>query len=283
MFPDWGQRFRNTRDLTRVSSDYQDIVVFQSASHGKVLVLDGAVQITEADEFVYQEMLAHVPLLAHGHARRVLIIGAGDGGVLRRVLQHKSVQHVVMVEIDGEVIRVAREFMPMISGDAWTDTRATVIVGDGVAHVASAADRSVDVIIVDSTDPVGVGEGLFTEKFYSDCARVLDFGGVVVNQAGVPFMQADELRRSTQCRASAFDHVTAYVVAVPTYVGGFMALGFSSNTAGLDQVSASALATRAADAGLTGLTRYWAPDVHVGAFALPPYIADCLRRGATTP
>ena len=282
MFPDWGQRFRNVQDIARVKSEYQDIVVFQSASHGKVLVLDGAVQITEADEFVYQEMLAHVPLLSHGDARRVLIIGAGDGGVLRRVLQHKTVQQVVMVEIDGEVIRVAREFMPDISGGAWTDPRATVIVGDGVAYVSNAEDRSVDVIIVDSTDPVGVGEGLFTEKFYADCARILDVGGIVVNQAGVPFMQADELERSTQCRASAFEAVTAYVVAVPTYVGGFMALGFSSNTPGLDRVAATDLATRATEAGLAGSTRYWSPDVHVAAFALPPYIAQCLR-SATSP
>ena len=105
-----------TRELARVSSPFQEIIVFDTASHGRVLVLDGAIQITEGDEFVYQEMLAHVPILAHGAARRILIIGAGDGGVLRRVLQHDNVEQAVMVEIDGEVIRLAREFMPAISG-----------------------------------------------------------------------------------------------------------------------------------------------------------------------
>lgn len=271
------------RELARVRSQFQDILVFESSSHGRVLVLDGAIQITEADEFVYQEMLAHVPLLAHGDARRVLIIGAGDGGVLRRVLQHRNVERVTMVEIDGEVIRLAREFMPSISGDAWSDERAEVIVGDGVAHVATAADDSVDAIIVDSTDPVGVGEGLFTDEFYRHCARVLGTDGVIVNQAGVPFMQADELVQSTRRRRSAFTHVTAYVAAVPTYVGGLMTLGFATNSVGLPATSVAMLAERADLAGITGLTRYWSPEVHQAAFALPPYISECLDIAITGP
>ena len=204
LYPDWGQRFRVLRELARVRSEYQDIQVIETASHGRVLVLDGAIQITEADEFVYQEMLAHVPLLAYGAARRVLIIGAGDGGVLRRVLQHRTVEQAVMVEIDGEVIRLCREHLPGIGGDAWTDRRAQVIVGDGIAHVADAAPGSYDVIIVDSTDPVGVGEALFTDAFYADCARVLSPAGLVVNQSGVPFMQPDELRETSRRRARAF-------------------------------------------------------------------------------
>ncbi len=119
LYPDWGQRFLVKRELARVQSDLQDIVLFESMSHGRVMVLDGVIQITERDEFVYQEMLAHVPLLAHGVAETVLIIGAGDGGVLRRVLQHPTVQRAVMVEIDGEVIRLARDYLPEIGGDAW--------------------------------------------------------------------------------------------------------------------------------------------------------------------
>ena len=266
-----------------MTSDYQEILVFDSASHGRVLVLDGAVQVTEKDEFVYQEMLTHVPLLAHGNARRVLIIGAGDGGVLRRVLQHNIVEQAVMVEIDGDVIRLAREFLPDVSGQAWDDKRATVIVGDGLAYVARAPDNSFDVIIVDSTDPVGVGEALFSEAFYSDCARVVGVGGVVVNQAGVPFMQSDELTQTTRRRAAAFRCVTAYVAAVPTYVGGFMTLGFASNTAGLDSISVNELTTRAATAGIVGMTEYWTPEVHAASFALPPYISRCLGAALTDP
>ena len=217
-------------------------------------------------------MLVHVPLLAHGNPKRVLVIGAGDGGVLKRVLQHGTVEQAVMVEIDGEVVRIAREFMPSISGNAWNDPRTTLIIGDGLAYVSSASSASFDVIIVDSTDPVGVGEALFTEAFYADCARVLDTGGIIVNQAGVPFMQGEELTLSTKRRASAFKHVTAYLAAVPTYVGGFMTLGFASNTEGLDAIPASELALRAEQALVGSKTDYWTPGVQRGAFALPPYI-----------
>src|ERR1700729_4361698 len=124
LYPDWGQRFLVKRELARVQSEFQDIVIFESFSHGRVMVLDGVIQITEADEFVYQEMLAHVPLLAHGAAENVLIIGAGDGGVLRRVLRHGTIKRAVMVEIDGEVTRLSKAFLPQIANGAWSDKRA---------------------------------------------------------------------------------------------------------------------------------------------------------------
>ncbi len=276
LYPDWGQRFRVVRRLAQVQSQYQSIEVFESASYGRVLVLDGAIQITEADEFVYQEMLAHVPLLAHGDARRVLIIGAGDGGVLRRVLQHRTVERAVMVEIDGEVIRLCQEHLPGIGGNAWTDPRAEVIVGDGVAYVAACEPASFDVVVVDSTDPIGLGEALFTDAFYADCARVLSTAGLVVNQCGVPFMQPGELRETSVRRARSFPHVSAFVAAVPSYIGGLMTLGFAAKVLGLDRVPAAVLRERAQAAGILGATRYWTPDIHAGAFNLPPYIAELL-------
>ena len=273
LYADWGQRFRVKRELARVQSDFQDIVMFESYTHGRVMLLDGVVQITEADEFVYQEMIAHVPVLGHGSAARVLIIGAGDGGVLRRVLQHNTVKQAVMVEIDGEVIRLSKEFLPNIAGDAWNDPRAEVIVGDGIDYVRRAADGSFDVIIVDSTDPIGVGEVLFTDEFYANAARILSAGGVIVNQCGVPAMQADELRETSERRAKFFPHVGAYVAAVPTYVGGYMTLGFAAKAPGFGQVAVETLRARAEAAGLLGKTEYWTPEIHAGAFNLPPYIA----------
>jgi spermidine synthase len=276
LYPDWGQRFLVKRELARVHSDFQDIVIFESSSHGRVMVLDGVIQITEADEFVYQEMLAHVPLLAHGVAAHVLIIGAGDGGVLRRVLQHRTVRRAVMVEIDGEVIRLSKQFLPGIAGDAWDDTRAEVIVGDGIDYVKRAPDASFEVIIVDSTDPIGVGEVLFTDSFYENCARILTPRGLVVNQCGVPFMQADELRETSARRARFFPHVTAYVAAVPTYVGGFMTLGWAAKDAASASTGVEEIRARATAAGILGTTRYWTPEIHVGAFNLPPYIAQHL-------
>ncbi|ABQ31389.1 MULTISPECIES: polyamine aminopropyltransferase [Acidiphilium] len=276
LYPFWGQRFGVTRELARTKSDFQDIAIFESEFHGRVMMLDGIVQITEGDEFVYQEMLTHVPLLAHGAARSVLIIGAGDGGVLRRVLMHKGVERAVMVEIDGEVIRLAKEFLPKIAGEAWDDPRAEVIVGDGIDYVKKAPDASFDVIIVDSTDPIGVGEVLFTDDFYANCARILTARGLVVNQCGVPFMQADELRETSARRRKFFPHVTAYVAAVPTYVGGFMTLGWAGKDPELTRLPAATIRARAEAAGILGTTEYWSPEMHAASFVLPPYIAKHL-------
>jgi spermidine synthase len=276
LYPEWGQRFMVKRELARVQSDFQDIMVFESYTHGRVLMLDGVVQITEGDEFVYQEMLTHVPLLAHGDAKRVLIIGAGDGGVLKRVLQHRNVEKAVMVEIDGEVIRLAKEFMPSIAGDAWNDPRAEVLVADGIDYVRKAADGSFDVVIVDSTDPIGVGEVLFTDEFYANVARLLSEKGVIVNQCGVPAMQADELHDTSVRRAKSFSDIFAYVAAVPTYVGGFMTLGWSAKDASLRAVDTATIRARAEAAGILGQTQYWTPEIHTGSFNLPPYIAKHL-------
>jgi spermidine synthase len=273
LYAHWGQRFQVKEELARVKTPFQDIVIFDSYTHGRVMVLDGCIQITERDEFVYQEMLAHVPLLAHGNAKRVLIIGAGDGGVLRRVLQHRGVEQAVMAEIDGEVIRLAKQYLPSIADGAWDDARAQVIVGDGIDYVARAAAGAFDVIIVDSTDPIGVGEVLFTDAFYRDCARILTDRGLVVNQCGVPFMQADELRETSARRRRFFTHVSAYVAAVPTYVGGLMALGIASNDPTLTSHTVETIRERAERQGIAGTTAYWTPEIHVSSFHLPPYVA----------
>ncbi|NHN92697.1 polyamine aminopropyltransferase [Acetobacter sicerae] len=279
LYESWGQRFRVRKELARVKSPFQDIVVFESDSHGRVLMLDGVVQITEADEFVYQEMLTHVPLFTHPDPRRVLIIGAGDGGVLRRVLEHRAVEKAVMVEIDGAVIELSKQHLPKIAGDAWNDARAEVIVGDGIAYVAEAPDASFDVIIVDSTDPIGVGEVLFTDSFYEHCARILGPNGLIVNQCGVPFMQADELYETSLRRAKFFPQVSAYVAAVPTYVGGFMTLGIASKGVDPTKQDVASVKARAEQAGVLGNTQYWTPQIHVGSFNLPPYIAKHLPSG----
>lgn len=273
LYDSWQQRFREDQLLVQKKSAFQDIRIFESEFYGRVLMLDGVVQITERDEFVYQEMLAHVPLFAHGNARNVLIIGAGDGGVLRRVLQHPGVEKVTMVEIDGDVVELSKQFLPNISGQCWNDPRAEVIIGDGIEYVAKAPTASVDVIIVDSTDPIGVGEVLFTDDFYQNCARILTDEGLIVNQCGVPFMQAEELRETSKRRAKFFHYVSAYVAAVPTYVGGFMTLGIAGKGSNKTKISVDLIRDRAKQANILGETRYWSPEVHVASFSLPPYIA----------
>jgi len=220
-------------------------------------------------------MMTHMPILAHGRARRVLIIGGGDGGILRETLRHKAVDHVTMVEIDRSVVDMCATHMPSIPGKAFKDRRTNLMIADGARFVAETDERF-DVVIVDSTDPVGPGEVLFTERFYRDCHRVLTPGGVLVNQNGVPFMQADEVTMTYRRRRKSFKDVGFYLAAVPSYYGGFMTLGWASDDPKLRNVAAKTIAKRFAASGV-GRTRYYTPALHAGAFALPAFVLPLLK------
>ena len=268
------QRFEVTRVVCREKTEYQDLMIFETPAFGRVLALDGIVQTTERDAFAYHEMLAHVPLLAHGAAARVLIVGGGDGGTLREVLRHRTVEKATLVEIDRCVVDRCREHLPGLSGGAFEDRRAELVFGDGVEYVAQSGD-AFDVIIVDSTDPAGPGEGLFGEAFYAGCKGRLAAAGVLAAQNGVPFFQADELARAWRRLTPIFADVAFYVTAVPTYVGGLMTLAFATDDKDLRRLPETVIGERFARAGFE--TRYYTPAVHVAAFALPPFIED-LRR-----
>lgn len=269
----YGQRLKISRTLYEDRSDHQAMTVFESPFFGRVLTLDGVVQTTERDEFCYHEMIAHVPILARGAATDVLIIGGGDGGVLREVVRHAGIAQVTMVEIDESVVNVCREHLPALSNGAFEDPRANLIIGDGLAYVAET-DEQFDVIIVDSTDPIGPGEVLFTEAFYRDCHRCLRPGGVLVTQSGVPFMQSDELKSVHQRLAPVFACTTFYLAVVPTYVGGFMTLGFATDNPALTEIDVTTLSGRMSESDLS--CRYYSADVHRAAFALPPFIRSIL-------
>ncbi len=274
LHPGLHARLRIDKLLYRGESDHQRLILFENLEFGRVLALDGVVQTTERDEFIYHEMLSHVPLLAHGAAKEVLIVGGGDGGMLEEVLKHQSVTRVTLVEIDAKVIAFAKQYLRAICGDAFEDARAHVIIADGLAHAETTGDRY-DVIIVDSTDPTGPGEALFSDRFYRACHRCLAPGGVLVTQNGVPFVQGDELRQSLSAMKALFADATCYTASVPAYVGGCMAFGWASGNAALRATPLPVLAGRFAAAGLG--TRYYTPAVHQAAFALPGYIADLTR------
>ncbi|MEQ8246590.1 MAG: polyamine aminopropyltransferase [Alphaproteobacteria bacterium] len=266
------QSFARRNVLFEGDTDFQHVEIFENEALGRVMALDGIVQTTEADEFVYHEMLVHVAAFALGDMRNVLIVGGGDGGALREVLRH-PVERATMVDIDGQVVALSKEFLPRLSAGAFDDARANVIVGDGVGFVNETTEKY-DLVIVDSTDPVGPGEGLFTRAFYQRCESILAPRGVVVTQNGVPFLQADELRRTSQRFDGVFEHHGFYVIAVPTYYGGFMALGWGSNGLDLAAPPTAAMRQRIAGAGLA--TRYYNADIHGAAFALPQYVRDIL-------
>ena len=268
--------YRVSRVLHREKTEHQDLILFENPRFGRMLMLDGITQLTEADEFIYHEMLAHVPIIAHGAAKRVLIIGGGDGGVAREVLRHASVDRLVQVEIDPGVIQFSKRYLPNVSAGAFDNPRMELVIADGAAFVAETTERF-DVIIVDSTDPIGPGEVLFTAEFYAACHRALASGGVLVTQSGVPFAQDGVIEMCCRHFRETFSDFWAFRATIPTYVAGEMTLGWATHNSELRRTDVTVLEDRYNAAGLAGGTRYYAPDVHVAAFALPPYIRELVE------
>lgn len=266
--------FRSRLGIDRIihetKTEHQHLIIFDNPEFGRVLALDGVVQTTERDEFIYHEMLAHTPIFAHGAARNILIIGGGDGGMLEEVLKHRSVEAAVQVEIDDTVVELSKQHLRSICGEAYEDPRTEVVIADGVEFV-NDTDRKFDVIIVDSTDPIGPGEVLFGRRFYGGCKRCLAEGGILVTQNGVPFVQGEELSGTLSVFRELFKSVTCYRASVPAYIGGDMTFGWGSDDIRCADVPLDILRERFKDSGIE--TNYYTPDVHRGAFALPPYIS----------
>ena len=260
--------------IYREKTDLQDLVIFENSQFGRVMSLDGAVQTTEKDEFIYHEMFVHVPLLAHGKVRRVLIIGGGDGGAARQLMKHRNIA-VTLVDIDRTVIELSKKYMPSVSGGAFDDPRLELVIADGCKFVEET-DARWDVIIIDSTDPHGPGEVLYTEEFYRDCKTCLSEGGIVITQNGVPFVQESELRESYDRLGGLFKDVTFYLAAIPSYVGGVMAYGWATDEADHRKTGLAKLAQRYIEAELE--TEYYTPEIHQAAFALPLHIQKMLTR-----
>ncbi|MBO6758772.1 MAG: polyamine aminopropyltransferase [Roseibium sp.] len=257
-------------------TEHQDLVLFTNPVFGKVLMLDGITQVTTADEFIYHEMMSHVPLFAHGSARKVLIVGGGDCGLAEEVLKHPAVETLTQVEIDASVVEFSKAHFSDFNAGVVDDPRFELVIADGMAFVAET-DRAFDVVIVDSTDPHGPGAILFSEEFYRAVHRCLTPGGILVTQNGVPFLQRDELVTSVARFTRIFKDAAAYIAAIPTYFGGHMALGWATDNADLRETPVAVLRDRFSAAGFQ--TRYYTPDVHAAAFALPRFILDAVEDG----
>ena len=244
---------------------YQEIAVIDTYQFGRMLVLDGMIQTTVADNFVYHEMIAHIPMRTHPHPHNVLVIGGGDGGVVREILKYPDVEKVTLVEIDDQVIQAAKRFLPEISSSL-EDSRVDLQVADGIEYVRSL-DSSCDIIIVDSTEPVGPAVGLFGSPFYEGVYRALKDDGILVAQTESPFFNADLIRTVYRRINAVFPHAYLYLAPVPTYPSGLWSFTLGSKYYNPLQPAGSCVPEG---------TKYYNAEIHVSSFSLPHFVRDLL-------
>lgn len=259
------------QQLYSAQSEFQRIDVFHSPEFGRFLTLDGFMMLTEKDEFIYHEMIVHVPMAVNPAIKKVLVIGAGDGGVIRELTRYETLEHIDMVEIDQEVVEVCVKYLPQ-TACAFDDPRVHLHYQDGLKFVRKL-ENEYDLIIVDSTDPFGPGEGLFTKEFYGNCFKALNETGIMVNQHESPFYFNDAIamQRAHKRIVESFPIAKVYQAHIPTYPSGHWLFGFASKSyhplKDLDDAKWGAL-------GLT--TKYYNPALHRGSFALPNYVEELL-------
>lgn len=256
-------------------SPFQQIDVIDTYEFGRVLTIDGLVMVTEKDEFIYHDMITHVAMATNPNIKKVLVIGAGDGGTVRELTRYKTIEKIDMVEIDEVVVEAAREFFH-ITACKLDDERVSLYFEDGIKFV-EGKENIYDLIIVDSTDPIGPGEGLFTTEFYQNCYKALTDEGILVNQNESPYYEEDarEMIRASRKIKNIFPIAEVYQSHIPTYPSGHWLFGFASKklhpVKDLDADKWNALGLK---------TKYYNTDLHIGAFALPTYVREMIETGA---
>ncbi len=255
------------RSLHKEQTDFQELEMLETEEWGNMLVLDDMVMTTERDEFVYHEMVAHVPLFTHPSPKHVLVVGGGDGGVIREVLKHESVEKATLVEIDGKVIEYSKQYLPTIAG-ALDDERVEVKVDDGFMHIAKS-ESEYDVIMVDSTEPVGPAVNLFSKGFYEGIAKALKEDGIFVAQTDNPWFKADLIKQVYGDVKETFPITKVYTANIPTYPSGLWTFTMGSKIYDPLQV---------ADERFTDIeTKYYTKELHSASFALPKFVKDLTR------
>ncbi len=258
--------------LAYFESEFQRIDVFDSYEFGRILALDGFLMVTEKDEFIYHDMITHVPMAVNPDIKNVLVIGAGDGGVIRELTKYGSIETIEMVEIDKQVVEVCKQYLPQTACKL-DDSRVKIYYTDGLKYIRTKVDEY-DLIIVDSTDPFGPGEALFTKEFYGNCYKALKKDGILVNQHESPFYPNDSLAMQKAHRQirSQFPISQVYQAHIPTYPSGHWLFGFASK-------KYDAIRDLKADYwnSLGLVTKYYNTDLHTGTFMLPNYVKELLE------
>lgn len=258
--------YRIKQTLHTERSKYQDIALVDTYQYGRMLLLDSVVQTTEQDEFVYHEMISHVPLSAHPNPKRVLVVGGGDGGAIREILKHPSVEEAVLVEIDERVVELSKQYLPSIAC-ALDDPRVTIRIADGIEYVKQARDEF-DLIIVDSTDPIGPAVGLFAQEFYRNLHRALKADGMFVAQTESPWVNRELIPGLHEGLRQVFPIVRLYLASIPTYQSGLFSFTVCSKQ--------HDPTVRREDAPVFE-TKYYSPGIHQAAFVLPPFVTNLIR------
>jgi len=253
-------------------SEFQEIAAFESAKLGRVMIIDGRIQLTTADEFAYHEMFVHVPAMAHGDVKKILIIGGGDGATLRECTKYKDVK-TTLVDIDGKVIECSKNYFLSLHEGAWDHPNNTTIVGDGIKFVQETSE-SFDIIIIDSTDPEEEGPSnvLYQVPFYEQCKRCLTPGGIVVTQNGHPQFESYP-KIALSHLAKVFKYTTVYQFSVPTYMGGLQTFAFASDNPNTLSISVEELERRWKASGITNVKHY-TPEYHKSTFVLPKWLKE---------
>lgn len=266
---------RITERLAEVQTPYQHIEIFDTTDFGKLMVIDGFVMLSSRDNFIYHEMMTHPALFSHAHPKDVLIVGGGDCGTLREVLHHDTVASVVQVEIDEQVTRLAEQYFPELCGSNG-DSRASLLFADGIQWVKDAEPESLDIIIVDSTDPIGPAEDLFSEAFYRDCWQALRPGGLIVQQSESPLLHMSILRDMHRAMAATkYSEVKTLQFPQPVYPSGW----WSATVACKAGASKDGLVERFREAEARGkpfATKYYSAEIHQAAFVMPPFFTESL-------
>lgn len=251
-------------------SDFQKVEVFETESSlGRVLTLDDLMMTTEGDEYHYHEMIAHVPMMNHKNPESVLVIGGGDGGTVREVLKHKSVKRVVLCEIDGIVIDVCKKYLPTIACEL-ENPKVEILVQDAIEYIKDKKNVF-DIVLIDSTDPMGPGEGLFTEEFYTNVKNSLKKGGIVTAQSESPFVNKEEIKKMYNLLKKVFPICETFTSNIPTYPGGYWAWSFCS-----EDVKPLSYIDEERCAEITKTCKIYNKDYHMARFALPNYLKELL-------
>jgi spermidine synthase len=257
-------RFKVDRTLFAGKSEFQTVDVVETRGHGKMLLNDGLIMVTERDEFIYHDMIAHIPLFTHPSPKKVLIIGGGDGGTAREVLRHKGVEHIVQVEIDEMVVDACKEWIPQ-TACSYDDSKLKLIIGDGLKYMKES-DEEFDVILVDSTDPIGPAAPLFGPEFYQDIDKRLKKGGIVVSQGESPFLESECQKSMMKILANQFPITSIYNFSNLTYPGGLWSFTFASK--GPHPVR-DYNPNRVLESGLE--FKYYNEKIHTAAFSIPSF------------